>query len=196
MNEMIANYSPLILDFMVISILACGAAIQMHRGLYNALMPLAVIGAAAVCGLTLSSVLTGPISTTAAPALTQMAMKEYDYSLLTVENYDAILARIERGMTDEAREALNIAQYTEVLHNAARDAGDKLATVNEEVLTDENIDSAVSGVEDTLTDVVPEAVLSMAREALEEKGLTGDAAREYIRTAGDVLGSAKDTLLT
>ncbi len=199
MNGLLTQYTPLILDFMVVSILLCGVAIRMHKGLYNALMPLAVIGTAAVCGLVLSAVLTGPIAERLAPALTNSIMGEYQYALLTVDEYDAILARMEVGMTDEVREAINLSRYSAAAHEAARDAGDKLETVNDEVLTDENIDNAVGKAEDAadkLTENLPDALVDAAREALEEKGLTGDAAREYIRQAGDALGSVGDEVLT
>lgn len=199
MNGLLASYTPLILDFMVVAILLCGMAVRMRKGLYNSLMPLAIIGAAAVCGLVLSSVLTAPISERAIPALTKGIMGEYQHSLLTVENYDTILSKMESGMTDEVREAIDFSRYSETVRDAARDAGDALATVNDQVLTDQNIDSAVGKVEgaaDTLTEKIPAPLLDRAREALEEKGLTGDAAREYIRDVGDALGSAGDTVLT
>lgn len=187
MNELLTQYTPLILDFMVVAILLCGALVRMHKGLYNALMPLAVIGAAAICGLVLSAVLTGPISAAVTPVITK-AVLGHEVSFWSVEDYDKTLEVLEHGMTDEVREAINITQYADTAKEAAHDAGDKLAQVNDELLTDENIDSAVSSVEDGLMDV--------AREALEKRGLTGDAAREYIRTAGDALGSAGDTVLT
>ena len=184
MNEMLTEFTPLILDFMVVAVLLCGVAVRMHKGLYNALMPLAVIGASALCGLVLSAILTGPITERAVPALTKSIMEDYQRSLLTVDDYDRILSRLEHGMTDEVRENIDMTRYAQTV----RDAGDALATVNEELLTDEKIDSAVSGAEDLLMDA--------AREALEKRGLTGDAAREYIRKAGDALGSAGDTVLT
>jgi len=187
MNELLTQYTPLILDFMVVAILLCGTLVRMHKGLYNALMPLAVIGASAICGLVLSAVLTGPISAGVAPAITK-AVLSHEVSFWSLEDYDTVLQKLETGMPDEIREAINISKYAETAKDAAHDAGDKLAQVNEEVLSDENIDSAVSTVEDGLMDV--------AREALEERGLTGDAAREYIRTAGDALGSAGETVLT
>lgn len=188
MNEMLTEFTPLILDFMVAAILLCGVAVRMHKGLYNALMPLAVIGASAICGLVLSAILTGPITERAIPALTKSIMEDYQRSLLTVEDYDRILSHLERGMTDEVRENIDITRYAQTVRDVANDAGDALATVNDELLTDEKIDSAVSGAEDLLMDA--------AREALEKRGLTGDAAREYIRKAGDALGSAGDTVLT
>ncbi|MBE6909795.1 MAG: CvpA family protein [Ruminococcaceae bacterium] len=199
MNETLTQFTPLVLDFMVVAILLCGAAVRMYKGLYNALMPLAVIAAAAVCGLVLSFVLTTPISEAAIPALTKSTMNEYEHSLLTVEDYDKILAKLERGMTDEVREAIDLSRYSSAVHEAAQDAGDALSTVNDEVLTDENIDSVVTAVEDaadSLTEKIPDALMDKAREAMEEHGLTGDAAREYIRQAGDTLGGVGDTVLT
>ena len=202
MSELLTQYTPLMLDFMVVAILLCGVVVRMHKGLYNALMPLAVIGAAAVCGLVLSAVLSGPISEAAVPAVTKAALS-YEVSFWSVNDYDYVLSKIEKGMTDEVREAINLARYSGTVKDAAHDAGDKLSTVNEELLTDENIDSAVSGVEDTasgvsdtLSPVISEKLMDAAREAVEERGLTGDAAREYIRTAGDALGSVGDTVLT
>ncbi len=100
---------------------------------------------------------------------------------------------------NELRETLDLSRHAAIAREAARDAGDALEAVNNEVLTDENIDSAVGKVEDTLTDVtepLPDALMDAAREAMEEKGLTGDAAREYIRKAGDALGEAGETVLT
>ncbi len=187
MNDLLTQFTPLILDFMVVAILLCGTFVRMHKGLYAALMPLAVIGVSAICGLVLAAVLTGPISEAVTPAITNATL-DHDVSFWSLEDYDAVLEKLEYGMTDEIRAAIDVAQYTDIAKEAARDAGDKLAQVNHELLTDENVDSAVSAVEDGLMDV--------AREALEERGLSGDAAREYIRAVGDTLGSAGETVLT
>lgn len=199
MSDLITANMPLLLDFMVVAILACGVAIRLHKGLYNSLMPLAVIAASAVCGLTLSSVLSGPISDSAIPGLTEYFHESVDQGLYSIDDLDRRLSRLEQGATDELRQAVDLSRYTHAAHDMAHDAGDALATVNDEVLTDENIDTAVSSVENAagqLTEKVPEVLLDPAREALEEKGLTGDAAREYIRQAGDALGSAGETVLT
>ena len=188
MSELLTNYTPQILDFMVVALLLCGMAVRMHKGLYNALMPLAVVGAAAVCGMTLSLILTGPITELVMEPVTEAFVKDYDYGLVTVKDYDTILAALENGMTDEVRAAIDITRFQKPVEEAAADAGDRLAALNEEVLTDENFDKVLSLVENN----TPEE----AQKFLEEKGMSGDEARTYLRVLSDALGSAGDTVLT
>lgn len=188
MSEMLTKFTPQILDFMMVSLLLCGVVVRMKKGLYNALMPLAVCGAAVVCGAVLSMILTGPISEAVVEPLTEATVKDYSYGLASVADYDAMLAALENGMTDEVRRAINIDRYRSVVHQAAGDAGDRLAMLNEEVLTDENFDKVLSLVENN----TPEE----ARAFLEEKGMTGEEARTYLRVVSDAIGSAGDTVLT
>ena len=175
MNELLTQFTPLILDFMVVAILLCGTLVRMHKGLYNALMPLAVIGASAICGLVLSAILTGPIAAGVTPTITK-AVLSHEVSFWSLEDYDTVLQKLENGMTDEIREAIDITKYAETAKDAAHDAGDKLSQVNEEVLSDENIDAAIAAVQKEMT---------TGAESLIGDGTEAREGRDAIRAAED-----------
>lgn len=188
MSEWLTQHTPQILDFMTLTILLFGVAVRLRKGLYNSLTPLAVIGASAVCGLVLAIILADPIAEWAAPPLTDYVAEGLENAVFKADDVDAALASLERGMTEELREALRLSRYGQAARDAARDAGEALAAVNDELLTDENINRAASVAESR----IPGAALDIAAA----HGVDSETVRDAVRQAGDALGSLGETALT
>ena len=183
----ISAHINLFLDIMIAGIILCCTLRRMVKGLYSALMPLAVVVLSALCGLVLSMVLSDPISEIARPAAIEVAIDSMDGSLVTVDDIDLLFSKLEEGMSDEMREALNMAKVNETAKQLAKDSGDSLAEFRETTMTDENMDALISAGEEALPDAV--------REESDKRGL-GDTAREYAHQAGETIGNLGETVLT